>query len=140
MRKTILISMIILFFASGCNKNKYNTVPSLKYKSVSSKELRNFQTIQFRFTFTDKEGDLTDSLYIIEKVPHCNYNGPVISFKLPSFPTTKNIGGDILFNMTHNDFPVQCFGNDTATFKFFIKDAAKHISDTATAETIIIYP
>ena len=141
MRKRVLISMIVLTTIIACNKNQYNTVPSLKYVKVNTTSLHNFETLQFTLSFTDKEGDLTDSLTVIE-VPKkiCNLSTirPIL-YKLPAFPNTKNVKGDLVVTFHYNDFPAKCGYNDTSVFKFVLKDQAKHVSDTATSETIVIY-
>ena len=139
MRNTIIISIILLLFFCGCNKNKYNTVPSLKFKSVNTNLLSNFQVIQFTLSFTDKEGDLTDSITVIKTEPKCTNSNFVQPYKLPTFPTTKNISGDLLVSFKYSDVAPQCPGrNDTAVFKFVLKDQAKHVSDTASSPTIVI--
>lgn len=142
MRNSFIISIVMISVFCGCNKNKYQSTPSLKYRSVNTTQLHNFDVIQFKLSFTDKEGDLTDTMTIIEAGKHkCALsNLRPLKYKLPTFPTTKNISGDILVTLDHNrDIPPKCGLNDTVVFKFVLKDKAQHVSDTATSETIIIY-
>jgi hypothetical protein len=140
MRNTILFSIFILFLFS-CNKNKYTTAPQLKYKSVNKKELRRGEVLQFTLSFTDAEGDLsTDSaLYVRKIVPRCAASSFDQYYKLPVFPTGKNQSGDILVTYSYNDVNPLCNRNDTAVFKFILRDKAKNKSDTAVSDQIIIY-
>jgi hypothetical protein len=142
MRKTFLISIIILLLA-GCNKDKFNTTPSLKYKSVNKNVIGRGQgDIVFTLSFTDKEGDLTDTITIIKVVPPCpdGRNSSFIApYRLPDFPTGKNQSGDILVTFTYDDISAICVPrSDTAIFKFVLKDKAQHVSDTTVSEPIVI--
>ena len=146
MRYSILFSILILFLAS-CTKNKFNTIPSLTFKSVNTSVLVNHQTIVFSLSFTDAEGDLSDSLYVEKKVLNCSNGSFKTKYPLPAFPTTKNQEGviDVTFgyNVFTNPPPVdigspQCQKNDTVIFKFVLKDKAQHKSDTAFSGKVVI--
>ena len=63
MRYTVLFSILILFTTS-CTKDKFSSTPSLKFKSVNTTELHNQQLLTFTLSFTDAEGDLTDSVFV----------------------------------------------------------------------------
>jgi hypothetical protein len=141
MRYTILFSIFLLLLLAGCNKDKFSTRPSLKFISVNTNQLHHQETIRFTLSFTDAEGDLTDSIFIQEVVPGCPaddfHSG---SFRLPEFPTTKNQKGDIILTLTYSDFSPQCPPkDDTATFRFALKDKAQHVSDTVSSPTVIVY-
>jgi hypothetical protein len=139
MRKTILFSILILALA-GCSKDKFNTTPSLKYKSVNKTIFgRNQGDLIFTLSFTDAEGDLTDTVTVIKFEPKCVSSGFTAPYALPEFPTTKNQKGDIIVTFDYNDISPKCFPrNDTAVFKFVLKDKAQNKSDTATSEQIVI--
>ena len=137
MRYPILFSIFTLFLLS-CNKDKYTTVPQLKYESVNTKVLRQGDIITFTLTFTDAEGDLNDSLYIEEKALNCPASSFTDHYTIPSFPTTKNEQGDIVVDFRYIDITPRCQENDTAIFRFAIKDKANHMSDTASTSPIII--
>jgi hypothetical protein len=140
MRNTILFSIFILFLFS-CNKHKYTTAPQLKYKSVNKKELHRGEVLQITLSFTDAEGDLsTDSaLYVRKVVPRCASSSFDQYYLLPPFPTGKDQSGDILVTYSYNDVNPLCNRNDTAVFKFILRDKAKNKSDTAVSDQIIIY-
>jgi hypothetical protein len=147
MRYIVLFSILLVFMLSACNKDKFNTTPSLKFKSVNTTQLHIGQILQFTLSFTDAEGDLTDSIYVQELVPGCNLNhGFDDMYELPSFPTTKNQQGDLVVTFGYNSSgPYQNLqpgcppANDTATFRFALKDKAQHVSDTVSSPQIIIY-
>jgi hypothetical protein len=142
MRYTALFSMLLFLGYLGCNKNKFETRPSLKYKSVNTTTLHRGETLKFTLSFTDAEGDLTDSLSVQKLVRVCpaGLNGSFTQpYKLPEFPTGKNQKGEILVSYAYNDVNPKCvLRNDTAIFKFVLKDKAQHSSDTAVSEPIVI--
>ena len=146
MRYSILFSILILFLLS-CSKNKFNTVPSLKFKSVNTTVLHQHQLLVLRLSFTDAEGDFTvdSSLYVQEKVLNCSRTSAGFKsyYPLPDFPTTKNQEGDIIvtYGYRAGNIPLsdpQCQKNDTSIFKFVLRDKAHHNSDTAFSDKIVI--
>lgn len=141
MRKTLLFSILILLFA-GCKKDKYTTVPQLKYESVNTTTLNRNQNLVFTLSFTDAEGDLAGSLTVQKVVRICPNGadgGFIQPYPLPAFPSTKNQQGNITVTFNYNDVSPKCFPrNDTAIFKFVLSDKANHLSDTAVSETIFI--
>ena len=145
MRYTILFSIFLSLLLAGCNKNKFSTTPSLKYVSENTRVVQSGQEIRFTLSFTDKEGDLTDTLSLIKAVLNCPASDAVQLYNLPVFPTTKDQKGEIVVTLLYNVNGVntigspQCQGqNDTAVFKFVLKDKAQHSSDTASSPSIII--
>ena len=139
MHKTFLISIFILLLA-GCSKEKFDTTPSLKYKSVNRNIIgRGEGDIVFTLSFTDKEGDLTDTVFIVKTEPRCVNSNFTAPYPLPEFPSGKNQQGDIIITFTYDEISPKCAPrNDTAVFKFVLKDKAQHISDTTASEPIVI--
>ncbi|MEO8823759.1 MAG: hypothetical protein ABI366_09290 [Ginsengibacter sp.] len=138
MRYPVLFSILLFAILTGCSKVKFESTPSLKFKSVSSKIIPPGFDIQFTLEFADAEGDLNDSIYIEKKEPTCVASNFTDYYDIPSFPVTKNEKGDILINFRSIDIAPQCQRNDTAFFRFVIKDKAGHVSDTATSPPIVI--
>ena len=147
MRYTLLFSILLLLTWS-CTKTKFSSTPSLKFKSVNTTHLYSQQLIQFTLSFTDAEGDFSDSgsIFVEEIVPNCPNSGGGQVFVLPNFPTTKNQKAEINVTLGYNVgngytnvAPLCPPQNDTATFRFVLKDDAGHLSDTASSPTIIIY-
>lgn len=151
MRYTLLFSILLLIFSTSCNKQKFGTTPSLKFVSVNTTELHNQQFLQFTLSFTDAQGDFSDtsSINVLEVVPNCPESMSANSgtYKLPSFPTSKDEKGNLVLTFQYNgssgytSISPQCQQNDTAFFKFTLKDNANHISDTASSPKIVlVYP
>ena len=140
MRHTIIFLIFILLFCS-CKKDKYTSKPQLTYKSVNTKTLKRGETLKITLGFTDAEGDLTDTIFIKKIVRFCpaNKGGFIDStHTIPSFPSGKNQSGDIIITFSYNDLNPLCNRNDTAVFKFVLRDKAKNKSDTATSDPIAI--
>ncbi len=144
MRYTILFSIFLFAILTGCNKKKFGTTPSLKFKSANTTQLHTGQVLQFTLSFTDAEGDLTDSIFTQKIVPYCTLSSFTSFYALPGFPTSKNQQGDIIVTFGYNADPYtnispQCQKNDTAVFRFALRDKAKHVSDTVSSPKIILY-
>ena len=143
MRYTFLFSILVLFSLS-CKKDKFSSTPSLKFKSVNTTSLHNQQLLQFNLSFTDAEGDLTDSIFVREVVPNCALSNFTALYPLPAFPTTKNQKGDLTVTFGYNvsgysSISPKCTQNDTAVFRFVLRDKANHASDTVSSPPIILY-
>lgn len=145
MRYTILISIFFLLLFAGCSKDKYGTTPTLKIKDINTTVLQPGSFIHFTLTFTDAQGDLSDSLYVEKYVPYCPASSFSDWYPLPAFPLSKNLKGDLTVNFQNNlvdpsyqNIAPQCQQNDTAIFRFAIKDKAQHISDTISTPPIVI--
>jgi len=143
MRNTIVIALISLVFI-GCGKDKFTTVPQLKYESVNTTVLDAGQIIQFKLSFTDAEGDV-DSLFIKKITPRCAATIFKDERSLPAdFKITNGKEGELLVSYGHrvSNYPAigdpLCAFNDTCTFRFVLKDKEKNLSDTMYSETIVI--
>ena len=139
MRYPVLFSIILFAFLSSCNKDKFATKPSLKFKSVNKTVISQGGTLIFNLSFTDAEGDLTDTLFITKFEPNCVASRFNAKYAVPPFPTGKNQKGDVIVTFDYNGVSPKCFPrNDTAVFKFVLKDKAQNISDTAVSGNIVI--
>ena len=139
MRYPVLFSIILITFFSSCKKDKFATKPSLKFNSVNTPVLSQGGTLIFNLSFTDAEGDLTDTLFITKFEPNCVASRFNAKYALPPFPTGKNQKGDVIVTFDYNGVSPKCFPrNDTAVFKFVLKDKAQNISDTAVSGNIVI--
>jgi hypothetical protein len=139
MRYPVLFSIILITFFSSCKKDKFATKPSLKFNSVNTTVLSQGSTLIFNLSFTDAEGDLTDTLFITKFEPNCVASRFNAKYAVPPFPTGKNQKGDVVVTFDYNGVSPKCFPrNDTAVFKFVLKDKAQNISDTAVSGNIVI--
>ncbi len=139
MRYPVLFSIILITFFSSCKKDKFATKPSLKFNSVNTTVLSQGGNLIFNLSFTDAEGDLTDTLFITKFEPNCVASRFNAKYAVPPFPTGKNQKGDVIVTFDYNGVSPKCFPrNDTAVFKFVLKDKAQNISDTAVSGNIVI--
>ena len=144
MRYTILFSIFLIIILAGCSKDKFGTTPTLKFKSVNTTQIHSGSLLIFTLTFTDAEGDISDSLYAETIVPNCKESERSQSFPVPVFPTTKNDKGDLTVIFRYNasdpsyfNFSPQCQMNDTTVFRFALTDKANHTSDTISSPPIV---
>lgn len=138
MRYTVLFSIILFVILSGCKKDQFGSKPTLTFKSVNTKVLTNGQQIEFTLSFTDGEGDLAGSMYIEKYEPTCIDSRFTEQDSIPVFPTSKNEKGDFLVTYPYVNISPRCQRNDTAVFRFAIKDKANHVSDTVSSPPIVI--
>lgn len=147
MRYTILFSLILFIVISGCSKDKFSTKPSLKFTEVNTTQLRPGDILQFKMSFTDKEGDISNKINVQKVLLNCT-EGFTQDFVVPEFPAQANQAGDIFVTFGYNndrapvpigkefDCPTDV---DSAIFKFALKDIAGNISDTVVSPVILIY-
>lgn len=140
----ILITLISFCVLVGCSKDEYTAKPQLKYKSVNTKVLNRNETLTFVLEVTDAEGDIQDSIWVQEVPRHCS-GGFTSKYKMPDFTAVKNLKGEINIcysygvNLGCPTITSTCQNqNDSATFKFWIQDKAKNISDTISSEEVVL--
>ena len=147
--KAFLMAGIIALAAAGCSKDKYTTKPQLKFKEVNGYEFRLGETMRIELELTDKEGDVLDSLCIIRNVKNfAPLPADTLYYTLPQDAvTTSNFKANVTLCFTINRINGECptyntrsnpQPRDTTSFKFFIKDKAKNVSDTAFVDKPIV--
>ncbi len=118
-------------------------MPQLKFKNANTRQLHSGETLRMTLSFTDAEGDLTDSITVQKIVKPCrdrSNSSFTQRYKIPIFPTSKNQAGEIIVTYSYIDInPICPARNDTAVFKFVLKDKAQNKSDTAVSDPIIIF-
>jgi len=146
MSTKILVAVIVFFFLAGCSKDKYTTKPQLKYKGVNTRTLNRNETLTFTLEVTDAQGDIQDSIWVQEVVKNCAESGGTARYKMPDFTAVKDLKGDIEICYAYgigrgcpDIYEPKCPGkNDSATYKFWIQDKAKNVSDTVTSDQVVI--
>jgi hypothetical protein len=148
--KFLLLSVITVSFLASCDKSKFNTKPSLEFKSMNGNIIPANSALVIQFEYTDKEGDISNSIFI-KKIRMNERAVPTIrdtfSLPVPDFP--KFSKGVVETILKHQDHLVSAtnpprvgtpprYENDTLTLKFVLKDKAGNISDTVTIENIIV--
>lgn len=146
MSTKILLTLMVFCFLISCKKNEYTSRPQLKYKKVNTKTLSRNQQLLFTLEVTDLEGDLQDSIWVQEVVRNCSSGGGTTKYKMPDFAATKDLKGTIEICYAYGvnlgcppiKEPACPTRNDSATFKFWIKDLAKNVSDTVSSDEVVV--
>jgi hypothetical protein len=144
--------LVLLFFATACEKNKFTTKPQLRIKEATPEELlQKSQILTFRIQLTDKEGDFTQYFGYAKSVPGCPLSEFIDSnkFRIPAeFINAGQKEGEVVITMSvleRGDNRCSTPGGgsvpkiDTATYKFWTKDLEGNVSDTAYSKPIIIH-
>jgi hypothetical protein len=149
--KRIFIFCSLAAIIIACSKDKFQTKPQITIKSVSSDIIPLNSGLRVLLEFTDKEGDVSDSVYFIRE--RLNQTSPTVlpakMYGIPDFPNTSKgeIEVDLDYNLdlTVGMLPLSKPGTtppsyqpDTMNLKFVVQDKAGNKSDTATAHVIVI--
>lgn len=151
--KTIFSLGLLAFVLAACDKDKFQTKPQLTVKSLSSDVVPFNGTLRVTLEFTDKEGDVSDSLILVRE--RLNARG-----RVRLNPESRIVAGapagttqaEILLDMDYNNWltsqltriRIQGTSNpekyepDTLSLKFVVRDAAGNKSDTAAARVVVI--
>ncbi|MES2005774.1 MAG: hypothetical protein V4450_14745 [Bacteroidota bacterium] len=141
----ILLAIPVLFYA--CKKDAYTTKPQLSVKSISSTTLSQGNLLLFQIEFTDKEGDIQDTLWVQKVSRACPTSSGaqfLSPYKVPNFTPTSNLKGILEIGYGYNA-NVQGYQtitgcnnrNDTGYFRFWLKDKAQNVSDTLVTQNIV---
>lgn len=144
-KSTVLAIFSLLLMASlgaGCKKDNFTTKPQLKFLNAKNYTVPFGGFLEFSIEFTDKEGDLSDSIFVQKLVPDCPGSNFTSGYPMPVFPESANLKGEARIVFTHGVVvdgyaPIggpTCGRDDIATFRFWIKDKAKNVSDTITSD------
>lgn len=149
MYKRLLAGFLFLGFLAACDKDKFQTKPQITIASVSTDVVPVNGNIRFIIEYTDKEGDVSDSLFV-KKV---RINQRVVATNLDSFWTTipdfpKSQRGEFLVDMNYQTIlsalsppPGPTPGSkepDSLILKFLARDDAGNKSDTITSSLVIV--
>ncbi|MCZ2222287.1 MAG: hypothetical protein LC122_01460 [Chitinophagales bacterium] len=158
MKRIFLIILVFGFLMYACKKESVNTTPSITLKKVSTDEVPVNGSLQFVFSYTDKQADI-DSIFIyrtrLNKRTVSQRLNDITKLKVPFHE--KNTTGEIILDfitdgMGRNDYQNYLIsavfpppkipppGNeaDSMLYKFIAVDKEKNISDTVTYGTIVI--
>jgi hypothetical protein len=135
----LFLSLIVI----SCEKTTFNTKPSLKFISAGSYDVSQGQFLSFDLKVTDKEGDISDTIWIWSFVRNRVCPGPnpfpPFPYQIPDVPEKSNLDAEInityIVGVTDPSAPIWnvnlCRGiTDTTTFQFWMKDKAGNLSDT----------
>lgn len=150
MKTKILFTVLVAAGLAGCDKENFNTKPTLTLRSVNTTIVPVNGTLTFEFEVTDKEGDITDSLYV-KKI---RLNKRVVPTIRDAFYLTLPEVSKVQKSFVRVDLGYEAYlksainpprtgnppkaENDTLQFKFVLIDKAHNASDTFTSEKIVI--
>jgi len=152
LKKGLLALFSITLLALACSKGNFGTTPTLKIKSINGNLIPPGQNsaLVVQFEFTDKEGDVNDTLYV-KKIRINQKQVATIrdsfALRVPDFP--NNSKGEIKLTLDYNNYLISAInpptsGNppvpnpDTLMIRFALKDKANHISDTVETGPIVV--
>lgn len=137
----VALMMVVIL---SCRKDKYQTRPQIKIKSISNKVISPSETLSITLEYTDKEGDLSqDTLLSIRnrlnrrKLPTGSANPDTLHNYIPKFPEKSKGEFDVSFQWA-NYLHQSDLENDTILFKFVVKDRKGNVSDTVSTDRIVI--
>jgi hypothetical protein len=144
MNTKIWLAIFALCILFACSKNTYNTKPTIKIKSISGNFFGFGQGLNMELEVTDKEGDVTDSLYIRKvrvnkRITETLKGRDTLRFKIPDAPNASD--GIVAVSLDYNNHLVTArtpIENDSIIFKIALKDKARNVSDTITSELIVV--
>jgi hypothetical protein len=139
MRYIILFAAVIIFNIS-CNKDKFTTVPQLKYKSISPNTLKGGTTTiggfpKLAFEITDSEGDLglkigKDTALIYVKSLRTNTTDSLLFPNINEL-AQKRFSATVEVSMEAPIFlsGLNTSSKDTLFYEVYVKDFAKNKSN-----------
>lgn len=152
MKRFVLFSTLaVLVFA--CSKDKFETTPQLRLKSQSVEVVPINGNLRLVFEFTDKEGDINDTLFFKKErlnIRKVETKVDSLGIPVPDFPKTQK--GEFIINFDYESYlksaiyPPRAnpgelpekYESDTLRMKFILRDKAGHKSDTVTINNLII--
>jgi hypothetical protein len=145
MKTKILVSLVTVLFFAACNKDKFNTTPSLRLISLSSNVIPNGGTLRIELQVTDKEGDISDTLYF-KKIRTNKIVRPTVrdslKFAIPEVDKIRN--GIIQLDLQYQTHLISALNpgnppvNDTMNIEVVVRDKAKNRSEPLTISNIVV--
>jgi hypothetical protein len=151
MKTRIWLALIISFGMIACGKDKFETVPQLTLRSRNTDVVPVNGTLRLNVEYTDKEGDVSDSLFIVRQ--RLNIRGrvqlPPSPYDIPTFPHSDKgefeISLEYQFGLIFGLPPLRVPGSnpvrneiDTLRLKIVAKDKAGNKSDTLVVDNVYV--
>src|SRR6185436_10645383 len=151
MKTRVSLLVIVVFVIVACGKDKFQTIPQLKLKSRNGDVVPVNGTLRLNVEFTDKEGDVNDSLLIVRQ--RLNVRGTTqlaaSPYGIPDFPHTDKgefeISLGYQFGLVFGLSPLRVPGSnparnevDTLRLKIVARDAAGNKSDTLVVNNVYV--
>lgn len=153
MKQLFAFSMLLVLLAA-CSKDKFETKPQLKLISVSSDVVEANGDFKVIIEYTDKEGDVSDTMYVTKqrlnarKVNRTLFDTLVLS--IPQFPKTPKgqfevtlpyqggmISAEVPPRRNPGVEPAE-YEPDTLSVKFLVKDKGNNKSDSIIINPVVV--
>lgn len=151
MKFRLIIAAVLVFTFIACNKDKFQTKPTISIKSINTEVVPQNGTFVITLECTDKEGDVEDSLILIKK----RLNRRVVTtvrdtlrFKIPTFPANSRTEIQAVLdyqNILSALNPPNIPGSnplqrelDTLVLRLAVRDKAGNTSDTVESRQIYV--
>ena len=151
MKTWVSLLAIIALVVIACGKDRFQTVPQLKLKSRNTEVVPLNGTLILDIEFTDKEGDVRDSLLVVRE--RLNAKGRIqllaSPYGIPDFPHTDKgefeLSLNYQFGLVFGLSPIPIPGTtparreiDTLRLKIVARDAAGNKSDTLVVDNVYV--
>jgi hypothetical protein len=151
--KYTLLPFLLLALITGCSKDNFETKPQLKLLSVSDKVVPRNGTLDVALEFTDKEGDVYDSIFVSKQRLNVRTTATTrdsFRLKVPTFP--NNTKGELSFTLNYQQHLISAqtplsvpgtsnpvlFEPDTVNIRFVLRDKAGNKSDTLVIDNVVV--
>jgi hypothetical protein len=148
MQKLALYSLLILLLFTGCSKDKYQTAPSIEIKSISPNPVPLNYPLTIDLTYTDKEGDIGDSIYVRKIRVNQRQLATVRDSFYLQFPgdVPDKTKGTIRLTLDYNTYVIAAnnpgtppnAAPDSLIFRIAIMDKGGHWSDTTQSGIVVV--
>lgn len=148
---SVIIAAVLVFTFIACNKDKFQTKPTISIKSINTEVVPLNGTFIITLECTDKEGDVEDSLILIKKRLNRRVVATVrdtLRFKIPTFPANSRTEIQAVLdyqNILSALNPPNIPGSnplqkelDTLVLRLAVRDKAGNTSDTVESRQIYV--
>lgn len=152
MKYSLFVIALLALVTLACNKDKYQTKPSISVKSINGDFIPLNGTFVITLECTDKEGDVQDSLLVIKKRLNKRVVATIrdtIRYKLPAFPKSSKTlvqatldYQSILSALSPPFIPGSNPAQrevDTLVLRMSVRDNEGNTSDTINSPTIYVF-
>lgn len=150
MKPFLLFAVVASVVFASCGKDKFQTVPQVTIKSFGPDEVRKGQIFTLSAEITDKEGDLQDSIILVQKRFTGNVQIPAratdtipISIAEFRFPNTSSI--ELQINFSYGEqvpgtflYGIQENQDRGLVYGLIVQDKAKNKSTYVETRRIIL--
>ena len=142
--KRVLFYSILVISLLSCDKDSFETKPTLEYKSANTDIVPQNSDLRVTLDYTDKEGDLGNGVltYIRVRTNSTPIPDPgtfdkidTIRTAIPEFPQKNKGEIDILFD--YNFLDEDPNRNDSMFFRITVTDLAGNASDTIATPIVV---